>query len=161
MFLEIDRFYPHLDLFYTFNDLITLHYTKHKYIVWLREITKFILWNKLHSIVVVKYKHYSISGRRRCGIVVMDFNYYTGNCGSISSHSNSLGKWMNLRLGKPMPCEGNWVVSPWCLSWRDIDLHSFYKCENGLLLSLMQFNHIHSYIQDPRATGSRGMKKIV
>ena len=49
-------------------------------------------------------------------------------------------EWMNLRPGQPMPCEGNWVVSPRC--WRDTDLHSVFNCENGLL-SLMQFNHIH------------------
>ena len=56
---------------------------------------------------------------RRCGIVVMDFDCYTGDRSSIPTHSDSLGKWMNLRLGWPMPCEGNWVVSPRC--WQDIN----------------------------------------
>ena len=74
------------------------------------------------------------------GIVVMDFDCYTGDRGSIPTHGDSFGKWMNLLPGHPMPCEGNWVVSPRC--WRDIDLHSVYNCENGLF-SLMQFNHIH------------------
>ena len=76
----------------------------------------------------------------RCrGLVVMDFDCYTGDRSSIPTHGDSLGKWMNLRPGKPMPCEGNCVVSPRC--WRDIDLHSVYNCENGLL-SILQFNHI-------------------
>ena len=47
---------------------------------------------------------------RRRGIVVMDFDCYTGDRSSIPTHDDSLGKWMNLRLGKPMPCEGNWVA---------------------------------------------------
>ena len=42
----------------------------------------------------------------------MDFDYYTGDHGSIPTHGNSLGKWMNLSPGQPMPYEGNWVVSP-------------------------------------------------
>ena len=49
--------------------------------------------------------------------------------GPHSNHSDWLSKWMNLRPGQPMPCEGkNWVVSPRC--WQDIDLHSVYNCEN-------------------------------
>ena len=72
----------------------------------------------------------------------MDFDCYTGDRGPIPTHGDSLGKWMNLRPGQPMPCQENWVVSPRC--WRDIDLHSVYNCENGLF-SLMQFNHIHTY----------------
>ena len=65
------------------------------------------------------------------GIVVIDFDCYTGDRGLIPTHGDSLGKWMNLCLGQPMPCEGDWVVSPRC--WQDIDLHSVYNCENGLL----------------------------
>ena len=44
-----------------------------------------------------------------------------------------------IHLGQPIPCEGNLVVSSMC--WRDINLHSVYNCENGLL-SILQFNHI-------------------
>ena len=84
-----------------------------------------------------KLAYYTVSWRR--GIVVMDFDCYTGNCGSIPAHGDSLGKWMNLRLGQPMPCEGNWVVSPRC--WQVIDIQSVYSCEN-MLLSLLQFNHM-------------------
>ena len=51
---------------------------------------------------------------RRRGIVVMDFDCYTGDRGSVPAHGDSLGKLMNLRLGQPMPCEGNRVVSPRC-----------------------------------------------
>ena len=57
-------------------------------------------------------------------IVIMDFDFYTGDCGLIPTYGNSLGKWMNLHPDQPMPCEGNWVVSPRC--WQDIDLHSVY-----------------------------------
>ena len=32
------------------------------------------------------------------------------NISSIPTHGNSLGKWMNLCPGQPMPCEGNWSV---------------------------------------------------
>ena len=79
---------------------------------------------------------------RRRGLVVMDFDCYIGDRSSIPTQGDSLGKWMNLHPGQPMPCEGNWVVSPRC--WRDIDLRSVYNWKNGLL-SLMQFNHIHTY----------------
>ena len=72
---------------------------------------------------------------------------YTGDRSSIPAYGDSLGKWMNLRLDQPMPCEGNWVVSPRC--WRDIDLQSVYNCENGLL-SLLQFNHIENIEQRER-----------
>ena len=68
---------------------------------------------------------------------------YTGDRGSIPTHGDSLGKWMNLRLGQPMPCEGNWVVSPKC--WRDIDLYSVYNCENGLSASYNSTIYIHTY----------------
>ena len=74
----------------------------------------------------------------------MNFDCYTGDRGSIPAHGDSLGKWMNLRLGQPMPCEGNRVVSPRC--WRDIDLQNVYNCENGLL-SLPQFNRIEIEIE--------------
>ena len=83
-----------------------------------------------------------LNGRR--GIVVMDFDCYSGDRGWILAHGDSLGKWMNLRLDQPMPCEGNWVDNPRC--WRDIDLQSVYNCENGLL-SLLQFNHIKIEIE--------------
>ena len=98
-------------------------------LVWLGENDQVILYLLSNSHI------------KRCrGIVVMDFNCYTaGDRGSIPAQGDSLGKWMNLRLGQPMPYEGNWVVSPRC--WRDIDLQSVYNCENGLL-SLLQFNHI-------------------
>ena len=55
-------------------------------------------------------------------IVVMDFDCYTGDRGSIPTHGDSLDKWRNLRPGQPRPCEGNWVVSQRC--WRDIDIVS-------------------------------------
>ena len=80
-----------------------------------------------------------LSTKRRRGIVVKDFDCYTGDRGSIPAHGDSLGKWMNLRLGQPMPCEGNWVIGPRC--WRDINFQSVYNCKNGLL-SLLQFNNI-------------------
>ena len=38
-----------------------------------------------------------------------------------------------------LPCDEKWVVSPRC--WWEINLHSVYNCEKGLL-SLLQFNHI-------------------
>ena len=59
---------------------------------------------------------------RRYIVVIMDFDCYTGDRDLIPTHDDSLGKWMNLLPGQPIPCEGNWVVSPRC--WRDIDLHS-------------------------------------
>ena len=54
---------------------------------------------------------------RRCGIVDIVCDCYTGGHSSIPTHADSPGKWMNLRPGQPMPCEGNWVVSSRC--WRD------------------------------------------
>ena len=41
-----------------------------------------------------------------------------------TENSGVLLNWINLCPGQPMPCEGNWVVSPRC--WQDIDLHSVY-----------------------------------
>ena len=78
------------------------------------------------------------------GIVVMDFNCYTGDRGSIPTHCDSFGKGVNLRLVQPMHFKVNWVVSQRC--WRDIDTRSVYNCENGLL-SPLQFNHIEIEIE--------------
>ena len=61
----------------------------------------------------------------------MDFDCYTGDCSSIPTHDDSLGKWMNLCPSQPMICEGNWEVYPRC--WRAINLHNVYNWENGLL----------------------------
>ena len=47
----------------------------------------------------------------------MHFDCYTGDHDLILGYGDSLGKWMNLRLGQPMPCEGNWVISPRCWYW--------------------------------------------
>ena len=71
----------------------------------------------------------------------MEFDCYTGDCGSIPTHCDSLGKWHERTWA--MPCEGNWVVSSRC--WREIELNTVYNCENELL-SLKQFNH-HILIQ--------------
>ena len=76
---------------------------------------------------------------RSCGTVVLVCDFYTGSCSSIPTHGDSLGKWMNLRPGQPMPCEGNWVIISRC--WQDTYIHSAYNYQNGLL-SLLQFNHI-------------------
>ena len=46
----------------------------------------------------------------RFGIVVLDFDCYTGDRSSILTHRDSLGKWMNLT---PASWE-NWVVSSRC-----------------------------------------------
>ena len=46
-------------LFHTFNDLIMRH--------WLREKTKFYIWNELHSIVTVRCKYFSILRRSPTG----------------------------------------------------------------------------------------------
>ena len=48
-----------------------------------------------------------LSTKRRRGIVVMDFDCYTGDHGSIPAHGDSLGKWMSLHPGQPMNCEEN------------------------------------------------------
>ena len=61
---------------------------------------------------------FALQSARRHGIVVMDFDCYTGDRSSIPTHGDSHGKWMNLSSGQPMLCEGNWVVSP--RYWRDI-----------------------------------------
>ena len=82
--------------------------------------------------------------RKRLGIVVMDFDFYTGDRGSIPAQGDSLAKWMNLHLGQPMPCEGNWVVSLRC--WWSINLHSVYICENRLV-SLFLLCNLHKVIQ--------------
>ena len=50
--------------------------------------------------------------QRRHGTVVINLDSCTGDQGSIPTCGGSLGKWANLRPGQPMPCEGNWVVSP-------------------------------------------------
>ena len=72
----------------------------------------------------------------------MDFDCFTGNRSSIPTHSDSFGKWINLRPGQPKLCEECWVVSSRC--WQDINLNSAYDCENGLL-SLLQFNHMEKF----------------
>ena len=41
-FKEIDKFYSHIDLFHTFNDSITIHYTKHQEMSSAERKTKFI-----------------------------------------------------------------------------------------------------------------------
>ena len=58
---------------------------------------------------------------------------------SIPTYGDSLGNWINLYRGQPIPYEGNWIVRLRC--WWDINLHSVYSCNNWLL-SLLQFNHI-------------------
>ena len=40
---------------------------------------------------------FNYNSLRHRGIVVMDFDCYTGDRGSIPTHGDSLGKWMNLR----------------------------------------------------------------
>ena len=56
-------------------------------------------------------------GRR--GIVVIDCDCYPGDCGLIPTHGDSRRfKRMNLLPGQPMPCEGNWVVSPRGADWN-------------------------------------------
>ena len=89
----------------------------------------------LHEIIT---RHWNI----RLGIVVMDFDCYTGDCSSIPTHDDSLSKWMNLCPSQPMLCEGNWEVNPRC--WREINLHNVYNWENGLL-RLSQFNQIEKF----------------
>ena len=69
----------------------------------------------------------------------MDFDCYTGDRGSIPAHGDLVGKWMNLCLDQPIPCGGNWVVSPRC--WRHIDLQSVYNCENGLLPAIQRYRN--------------------
>ena len=77
---------------------------------------------------------------RRRGIVVMDFDCYTDDRGSIPTHGDSLVNKPS--LGSTYALWGNWVVSP--RYWQDIDLHSVYNCENGLL-SLRQVIYIYIY----------------
>ena len=51
--------------------------------------------------------HMGMDGMVYCNIVVMDFDCYTDDCGSIPTHGDSHGKWLNLRPGQPIPCKGN------------------------------------------------------
>ena len=67
-------------------------------------------WITIRLVLIVMSIYNYIMWRR--SIVVMDFDYYTGDHGSIPTHGDSLGKGMNLLPGQPMLCEGNWVVSP-------------------------------------------------
>ena len=129
-------------LFFTCFNQLLIHY--HWFTVRYYWFTVLYHWLVIHQekssnkmiIMIILFELLSFARRR--GIVVMDFDCYTGDRGSIPAHSDSLGNWMNLRLGQPMPCEGNRVVSPKC--WWDIDLQSVNNCKNGLL-SLLQFNH--------------------
>ena len=83
----------------------------------------------------------------RRGLVVMDFDCYTGDHGSIPTHADSLGKWMNLRPGQPMPCEGYWVISPRC--WRDIDLHSIVSIIDSQPHAIQPYTHTHTHTRFP------------
>ena len=47
-------------------------------------------------------------------VVVISFDFRAGGRGSIPTRCcDSLGKWKYLRLGQPMPYEGNGVMSLW------------------------------------------------
>ena len=93
------------------DGIYTVHRT-YMYIIFLYnfECEEFIT-NKLETKSICLY---FLGDLRRCGLVVMDFDCYTGDCGlipthgdSLPTHGNSLGKWMNLPPGQLMPCEGN------------------------------------------------------
>ena len=52
--------------------------------------------------------------KRRSSVVVIGLDCHPGGRGSILTRCcDSLGKWMYLRPGQPMPCEGNWVPLLW------------------------------------------------
>ena len=102
------------------------------------DITQNCWFSRAHLMLILSNFRF-LRVREQSGIVVMDFYCFTGDRSSIPTHDDSLGKWMNLRLGQPMPCEGNRVVSPRC--WREIDLHIVYNHKNALPL---QFNYIEN-----------------
>ena len=96
---------------------------------------KNIYYNNNKSVVTCM-TYYTIKSEAklwRLGIVVKDFDCCTGDRSSIPTRGDSLGKWMNLRLGQPMPCEGNWVVSPRC--WQDINYKASIIAKMGFSAS--------------------------
>ena len=80
------------------------------------------------------------------GIVVMDFDCYTGDRGSIPTQLTAIHLASELTFARVNPClvREIWVVSLRCR--RHIDLHRVYNCENRSL-SFLQFNHIEIEIR--------------
>ena len=65
---------------------------------------------------------------RRSSVVVTVPDCRLGDPGSIPTQCyDSLGKWMYLRPGQPIPCEGNWVPSLWYNSMGRLCGDSIHK----------------------------------
>ena len=78
------------------------------------------------NVRVIESQLYKQQEFRRRSAVVRSLDYRVGGPCSIPArcYGNSLGKWMYLRPGWPMPCEGNWVVSPRLLTatYNNVDI---------------------------------------